>query len=664
MSKLPQFSISTKLYALFALLAGLTVALAMYAVYNSREHAELSNEMRAAAHGARSVERVNSLIYAVVMESRGIYMSPDVATAKRYGTNLLKFSGEIATTVADWHKIVQADDAAQFDEFSKRIKQFIEFRRELVRLGTEVNPAAGREWGDNEANRSVRTALNKDIEALAALYAQRAERITARIDRGISRTGAVMGALGFIAILVAAFGMALIWRGVIRPIARLVETMTELAQQNNDVDVPGAERGDEVGQMARAVLVLRDASIEKVRLEGETAEQRRTNESERRKNAEIQAKSAEDQAEAMRALAEGLNRMAQGDLTFRLNDGFTGEYQKIKDDFNATIGQMQDTMAAIVVATREVANTAAEISTSTTDLSQRTEEQAASLEQTSASMEQISATVKKNAENAQQANQFAIDTRQVADQGGKIVGDAVTSMARIEESSKKISDIIGVIDEIAFQTNLLALNAAVEAARAGEAGRGFAVVAQEVRSLAQRSSQAAKDIKELINKSSSQVEDGVELVNRAGTALTEIVQSIKKVADIVSGIAVASSEQATGIDQINTALSQMDEVTQQNSALVEQNAASAKSLEEQGAAMNDQVGRFQIGDVGARQEPVRTAAPVRAAPAKPAPVKVAPAPAPVKKRAAAPRANGHGPVARMQAAVAHAFDDDAAWKEF
>jgi methyl-accepting chemotaxis protein len=665
MSKLPQFSISTKLYALFALLAGLTVALAMYAVYNSREHAELSNEMRAAAHGARSVERVNSLIYAVVMESRGIYMSPDVAAAKRYGANLVKFNDEIGSTVADWQKIVQADEAAQFDEFSKRIKQFIEFRNELVRLGTEVNPAAGREWGDNEANRSVRTALNKDIEALAAHYAQRAERITARIDRGISTTGAVRGALGFIAILVAAFGMALIWRAVIRPLARLVETMSELAQQNNDVDVPGTERGDEVGQMARAVLVLRDASIEKVRLEGETAEQRRANESERRKNAEIQSKSAEEQAEAMRSLAEGLSRMAQGDLTFRLNDGFTGDYQKIKDDFNATIGHMQETMTAIVVATREVANTAAEISTSTTDLSQRTEEQAASLEQTSASMEQISATVKKNAENAQQANQFSIGTRQVADQGGQIVGEAVSSMARIEESSKKISDIIGVIDEIAFQTNLLALNAAVEAARAGEAGRGFAVVAQEVRSLAQRSSQAAKDIKELINKSSSQVDEGVELVNRAGTALTEIVDSIKKVADIVSGIAVASAEQATGIDQINTALSQMDEVTQQNSALVEQNAASAKSLEEQAAAMDDQVSRFRIGETETQQDKPQVAAPVRAAPAKMKTVAkaVAPAPAPVRKRAVA-AANGRSPVARMQAAVATAFEDDAAWKEF
>ena len=196
-------------------------------------------------------------------------------------------------------------------------------------------------------------------------------------------------------------------------------------------------------------------------------------------------------------------------------------------------------------------------------------------------MEEISATVKQNAENAQQANQFAVGTREVCDRGGEVVAEAVKAMSRIEDSSRKISDIIGVIDEIARQTNLLALNAAVEAARAGEAGRGFAVVASEVRSLAQRSSQAAKDIKDLIINSSGQVQEGVELVNRAGTSLNEILASIKKVADIVSDIAAASAEQATGLEQVNKALTQMDEVTQQNSALVEENAATAKTLEQQ-----------------------------------------------------------------------------------
>src|ERR1700724_1016677 len=209
-------------------------------------------------------------------------------------------------------------------------------------------------------------------------------------------------------------------------------------------------------------------------------------------------------------------------------------------------------------------------------------------------MEQMSATVKKNAENAQQANQSAASTQDVADRGGQVVAKAVDAMARIEESSRKISDIIGVIDEIARQTNLLALNAAVEAARAGDAGRGFAVVASEVRSLAQRSSQAAKDIKVLITNSSSQGQEGVGLVNQAGTSLTEILASIKQVADIVAGVASASHEQSTGIDQINKALTQMDEVTQQNSALVEENAASAKTLEHQSIAMDERVGFFRF----------------------------------------------------------------------
>ena len=226
-------------------------------------------------------------------------------------------------------------------------------------------------------------------------------------------------------------------------------------------------------------------------------------------------------------------------------------------------------------------------------------------------MEQISATVRKNAENAQQANQFAVETQEVAERGGVVVGDAVGAMAQIEESSRKIADIIGVIDEIARQTNLLALNAAVEAARAGEAGRGFAVVATEVRSLAQRSSQAAKDIKDLITNSSSQVKNGVDLVNRTGIALAEIVASIKKVAGVVSDIAAASAEQATGLEQVNKALSQMDEVTQQNSALVEENAATAKTLESQAKAMNERVSIFLIdgaGDAMVEKSKARTSA--------------------------------------------------------
>ena len=306
------------------------------------------------------------------------------------------------------------------------------------------------------------------------------------------------------------------------------------------------------------------------------------------------------QVTAVRQTQEVVAAAKSNDLTKRIPmAGKSGDVAQLCEGVNGLLDTMVSVVADIKSSAGEVSNAAAEISTSTTDLSQRTEEQAASLEETSASMAEISTTVKKNAENAQQANQFAGSTREVADRGGEVVAQAVSAMSRIEESSRKISDIISVIDEIARQTNLLALNAAVEAARAGEAGRGFAVVASEVRSLAQRSSQAAKDIKDLITNSSSQVQEGVELVNKAGASLGEIVESIKKVAQIVSDIAAASAEQATGLDQVNTALSQMDEVTQQNSALVEENAATAKTLEQQSAAMNERVGAFKLADAPA-----------------------------------------------------------------
>jgi methyl-accepting chemotaxis protein len=366
-------------------------------------------------------------------------------------------------------------------------------------------------------------------------------------------------------------------------------------------------------------------------------------------------------------------------------EGKTGEIETLCAGVNGLLDTMTAFIAKIRDSAGEVSSAAAEISASTTDLSQRTEEQAASLEETSASMEQMAATVKKNAENAQQANQSAAGTRDVADRGGQVVAKAVDAMARIEESSRKISDIIGVIDEIARQTNLLALNAAVEAARAGEAGRGFAVVASEVRSLAQRSSQAAKDIKDLITNSNNQVKDGVDLVNKAGTALSEIVESIKKVAEIVSDIAAASAEQAGGIEQVNKALTQMDEVTQQNSALVEENAATAKTLEQQSRAMDEEVGVFRLDDADGDKRLAKASRPA-AAKAPGAPKNVAARASEAKAsdarahegkgaetrnagiksppQAAARRAgNGHSPVGRMQAALAAAVNDPE-WKEF
>ncbi|MBI1203806.1 MAG: HAMP domain-containing protein [Rhodopseudomonas sp.] len=315
----------------------------------------------------------------------------------------------------------------------------------------------------------------------------------------------------------------------------------------------------------------------------------------------------------LRQVQDGMLKIAGGNFNVTLpRIERSDEVGLIVNAVGRMVEQVRTAIAEIKSSSREVTHASAEIASSTTDLSQRTEEQAASLEETSASMEEISTTVRRNAENAQAATQSAMATREVADRGGEVAARAVKAMAQIEESSRKISDIISVIDEIARQTNLLALNAAVEAARAGEAGRGFAVVASEVRSLAQRSSQAAKDIAQLITTSGSQVQEGVGLVNQAGEALNEIVESIRTVASVVADIATASAEQATGLDEIKRALTQMDEATQQNSALVEENAATSQILEQQARAMDEQVAFFQVEGEnadGGQGRPVMPAAP-------------------------------------------------------
>jgi methyl-accepting chemotaxis protein len=495
----------------------------------------------------------------------------------------------------------------------------------------QADMAANRAVADNAA---VQSELDKAVAGLVTAAEASMVRSERQLLANLANNRNLLLVMSLLSILAAiGIGVFYVQRRLVRPLTDIDGCMRRLTAGETEIALPKIRTNDEVASMARSVLVFRDAAVEKSRLEALAEEQRkeveeqrkeaedrkRIADEERRASAEAQsqaaqeqarvraqaaeeqalaqAKTAEEQAQIVRNLAEGLGKLSSGDLMYRLDDGFTDAYAQIKDDFNATIGQLQETMRSILSATQEVTSTAREISTSTTDLSQRTEEQAASLEQTSASMEEISATVKKNAENAQQANRFATDTRGIADRGGQVVTQAIDAMARIEESSRQVTDIIGVIDEIARQTNLLALNAAVEAARAGDAGRGFAVVASEVRSLAQRSSQAANDIKNLITNSSTQVEEGVQLVNRAGDSLKEIVASIERVAGIVSEIASASAEQAGGIDQVNKALTQMDQMTQQNSALVEQNAAAAKSLEQQSEAMNEQVSYFRIDSI-------------------------------------------------------------------
>ena len=361
----------------------------------------------------------------------------------------------------------------------------------------------------------------------------------------------------------------------------------------------------------------------------------------------------------LRSVGESFDKIAAGDLTTRVEVNSTNEIGQLF----AAVKRMQESLTRTVSAVRrgvdEINVGSREISAGNTDLSSRTEEQAASLEETAASMEQLASTVKQNADNARQANQLAASASDVAERGGSAVSEVVTTMQAISASSRKISEIVSVIDGIAFQTNILALNAAVEAARAGEQGKGFAVVAGEVRSLAQRSAQAAKEIKGLIEDSVGKVGAGSQQVERAGATMQEIVASVKRVTDIMGEISAASEEQSSGIDQVNRAVSQMDEVTQQNAALVEE-AAAAGSLEEQAQRLAEAVAVFKINAGEVIEVPARQLAQQRSAPrvaarpaAAPAQPKEEPAIAPPVQEPAAEQAPVRAP-ARPAARLARA----------
>ncbi len=326
----------------------------------------------------------------------------------------------------------------------------------------------------------------------------------------------------------------------------------------------------------------------------------------------------QSQAEMEKLVAEAqsvLGRLASNDLTQEMTESYRGDLDKVKTSINAVVQNLTQTITTVREAVQAVSSGAEQITKGNEDLSQRTSEQASALEETSASMEEMTSTVKQNADNAKQANQLAIAARDIADKGGSVTVRAVEAMGEINKSSKKIADIITVIDEIAFQTNLLALNAAVEAARAGEHGRGFAVVAAEVRNLAQRSATAAKEIKGLINESIQRVNDGSELVNQSGKTLEEIVSSVKRVTDIIAEITAASQEQAQGIDQVNKAIMQMDETTQQNAALVEETTSASQSMKDQAKELMSQIEVFVVNSSGA-QAPARQTGPSVKTPVK------------------------------------------------
>ncbi|WP_292039406.1 MULTISPECIES: methyl-accepting chemotaxis protein [unclassified Brevundimonas] len=399
---------------------------------------------------------------------------------------------------------------------------------------------------------------------------------------------------GLVALVIAAASSLWLVNALSKPVVAMTRAMTRLAQGDLEVAIPAVGRKDEIGAMASAVLTFKEQAIENRRLAAETEQARAAREEERLQTEAERAARAEEARVAVSAVADGLAALAKGDLTHRITANITGSAAPLKADFNSAVEKLESAVAIIIDRAGAIGAAAQQISEASDDLSRRTEQQAASLEETAAAVEQITSTVARSAEGAEEAGSMVRASYSQAAEGQKVVNSAVSAMGQIEESSNQIGAIIGVIDEIAFQTNLLALNAGVEAARAGDAGRGFAVVASEVRALAQRSAEAAKEIKTLIHASSQQVGQGVNLVNETGRALQKIAEHIGRLTNIAAEIEASSKEQATGLAEVNMAVSQMDQVTQQNAAMVEESTAASRSLAQDAAELDRLMRQFHI----------------------------------------------------------------------
>jgi methyl-accepting chemotaxis protein len=568
---------------------------------------------------AGQAETMMGLILEQQNALRGYVLSDDAAFLAVYQDNAAAFDKALDAFEA------KTTQVAQKERIQRMRAGMADWRRDIAEptLAAMKDPVAGKA----QATALIGKVSMDELRAMQdELSSAAVERVTIRAEEQaaamrLATRSLVIG--GLAALAIAGLMGWLLSNTIGAPVSRMTAAMRRLASGDNAVEIPAIGRKDEVGLMADAVLNFKDAAIAKARLEGETVEQRRLTEAERAQREAEKAAEAQADAVAIGALAQALDHLANGDLTHRITVDFAPKAQQLKTDFNAAADRLQVALRGINNATGGIRSGSEEIASASDDLSRRTEQQAASLEETAAALDQITATVRKTASGANEVSGLVANARAGAEKSGQIVSQAVSAMTEIETSSHQVSQIIGVIDEIAFQTNLLALNAGVEAARAGDAGRGFAVVAQEVRALAQRSAEAAKEIKGLNSTSTPQVGAGDSLVGQTGEALRAIVDQVASIDSLVREIAASAQEQATGLHQVNSAVNQMDQVVQQNAAMVEEATAATHSLKGEAGELANLVGRFRV-EAGA-SAPVATASasrpvasPVRAA-ARPAP---------------------------------------------
>jgi len=491
-----RLSIATKLYSVFALFALLTAAITVLSDYNSRRNAELIEAIETASRAALNVERINSLVYAVVMESRGVYMSTEPAVVKKYGDGLLKFNEQIRGVVKDWESIVQADDSEQFAVFKKRIEQFVDFRKELVRRGVEIDAAAGREWGDNDANRAVRSALNKDLEALSKVYAERRKQIVRQGD--VNRTLALaLTGLGGLALVVVVIGVLIISRSVARPLAVITATIKRVAEGAEHVEVPHTDRADEIGALARAIRIFQGAMDGNRSLNSQVLQD---------------SKAREQRAEHIEASVEA----------FRAAIG--GVLRAVTDNASA----MRDTAQSISRVASDASARAVTASGATEQASSNVNAVAGAAEELSASVEEIGRQVRQSSGMVEQA--------------GLRTEKSITEIESLAAATQRIDGVLTLIQAIAEQTNLLALNATIEAARAGEAGRGFAVVAHEVKALAGQTAKATAEIGQNVGMIQTSTRNAVDAVREIGNAVRDINEVTSNIAGAVGQQDAATRE--------------------------------------------------------------------------------------------------------------------------